>query len=72
MFVCAIFAIFRARRTIIEMVKWDGKFSLLLKRLRDAGMDTLPLSAMSLEQGETQYRADVDQPNEDRQEMRSC
>ena len=29
-------------RENIEMVKWIGKFSLLLKRLRDAWMDLLP------------------------------
>ena len=27
------------------MVKWIGKFSLLLKRLRDAWMDMLPMSS---------------------------
>ena len=39
----------RARRRDIEMVKWIGKFSLLLKRLRDAWMDMLPMSDMSEE-----------------------
>ena len=29
------------------MVKWIGKFSLLLNRLRDAWMDLLPLAALS-------------------------
>ena len=29
------------------MVKWLGKFSLLLKRLRDAWMDMLPMSSTS-------------------------
>ena len=48
------------------MVWWIGKFSLLLRRLRDAWMDMLPVTVMSQEQRETQYRADVDQLNEDR------
>ena len=39
----------RARRGNIEIVKWIGKFSLLLKRLRDVSVDMLPLSAMSEE-----------------------
>ena len=63
---------FRARRTNIEMVKWIGKFSLLLKRLRDAWMDKLPVSATSQEQRDTQYRADVDQVNKNRQGTMSC
>ena len=29
------------------MVKWIGKFALLLKRLRDAWLDMLPVSAMN-------------------------
>ena len=37
----------RARRENIEMVKCIGKFSLLMKRLRDAWMDLLPMSATS-------------------------
>ena len=37
----------RARRIDIEMVKWIGKFSLLLKRLRDAWMDMLPITTTS-------------------------
>ena len=49
------------------MVKWIGKFSLLLKRRRDAWMDMLPVSAMSQERRETQYLADVSQLNEERQ-----
>ena len=36
----------RARRGLIEMVKWIGKFSLLLQRLRDAWMDMLPMSTL--------------------------
>ena len=46
------------------MVKWIGKFSLLLKRSRDAWMDMLPVSAMSQERRETQHRDDVTQLNE--------
>ena len=49
------------------MVKWIGKFSMLLKRLRDAWMDMLPMSAMSETQRRNQYLADVNQENEDRQ-----
>ena len=49
------------------MVKWIGKFSLLLKRLKDAWMDIPPVPAMSQERRETQYRADVNQLNEERQ-----
>ena len=41
------------------MVKLIGKFTLILKRLKNALMDMLPISAMSQEQRETQYRADV-------------
>ena len=48
------------------MVKWIGKFSLLLKRLRDAWMDMLPKFAMSETQRRNQCLADVNQENEDR------
>ena len=37
----------RARRVDIEMVKWIGKFSVLLKCLRDAWMDMLPITTTS-------------------------
>ena len=57
----------RARRGSIEMVKWIGKFSLLLRRLRDAWMDMLPVSTMSDERRENQHLADVTQLNEERQ-----
>ena len=57
----------RARRGNIEMVKWLGKISLLLKRSRDAWMDVLPVSTMSEEPRQTQYLADVTQLNEERQ-----
>ena len=49
------------------MVKWIGKLSLLLKRLRDAWMDMLPLSTMSEERRQNQYLADVTQENAERQ-----
>ena len=48
------------------MVKWIGKFSLLLKRLRDAWMDMLPLSSMSEERRQNQNQADVTQENVER------
>ena len=48
------------------MVKWIGKFSLLLKRLRDAWMDMLSLSAMSEERRQNQYLADVTQQERQR------
>ena len=51
----------RSRRGNIELVKWIGKFSLHLKRLRDVWMDMLPLSALSEEQRTNQYVADVAQ-----------
>ena len=51
------------------MVKWIGKFTLLLKRLRDAWMDMLPVSAMSQEGRETWYRTDVAQLNEERRRI---
>ena len=41
-FLCRFYAFIRGRRGNVEMVKWIGKFSLLLKRRRDAGMDMLP------------------------------
>ena len=48
------------------MVKWIGKFTLLHKCLRNVWKNMLPVTVMSQEQRETQYRADVDQLNEDR------
>ena len=47
------------------MVKWAGKFSLLLKRLKDSWMDMLPLSTMSEERRQNQYLADVAKENAD-------
>ena len=64
---CRFFRFSRAKRGHTEMVKWIGRFPLLLKRLRDAWMDILPVSAMSQERRETQYLADVTQLNEERQ-----
>ena len=57
----------RARRGNIEMVKWIGKFSLLLKRSKDAWMDMLLLSTLSEERRQSQYLADVTQENVERQ-----
>ena len=51
----------------MEMVKWIGKFSVLLKRLRDAWMDMLPMSAMSGTRKQYQNLADVTRGNEERQ-----
>ena len=51
----------RSRRGSVEMVKWIGKFTLLLERLRDAWLDMLPRSAMSETQRQNQYLADVNQ-----------
>ena len=56
----------RARRGNLEMVKWIGRFSLSLHRLRDAWMDNLPMSSMSEEQRQGQYLADVAQENAER------
>ena len=39
-----------AKRGSLEMVKWIGRFSLSLQRLRDAWMDNLPMSVLSEEQ----------------------
>ena len=49
------------------MVKWIGKFSLLLNRLRDAWMDMLPLSTMSDERRQNQHLADMTQEIVERQ-----
>ena len=51
----------------VEMVQWIGEFAMLLKRLRDASMDMLPLSTMSEERRQKQYLADVLQENAERQ-----
>ena len=37
------------------MGNWIGKFSLLMRRLRDVCMDTLPLSTTSEERRQNQY-----------------
>ena len=49
------------------MVNWIGKFSLLLRRSRDAWLDMLPQSTVSEERRQNQYLADVNQENEERQ-----
>ena len=61
-----LFQFIRAKRGDIEMVKWIGKFSLLLKRLKDAWMDMLPMSSMNETRRQTQYQADEERENEDR------
>ena len=66
-FLWRFYQFIRARRGDIEMVKWIGKFSLLLKRRRDARMDMLPMSAMSEERRRNQYLTDVTQENEERE-----
>ena len=57
----------RTRRGNIEMVKWTGKFSLLLRRLKVSWMDMLPMSTLSEEQRQNQYLADVAKENAGRQ-----
>ena len=49
------------------MVKWIVRFTLLLMRLKNAWIDMLLVSAMSQEQADTQYRADVYRENVERQ-----
>ena len=53
----------------MEMVKWIGKFSLLLKRFTDAWMNMLPTFSMSETRRQNQGHADVAEENEER---RSC
>ena len=38
------------------MVKWIGKFSLLLKRFKDSWMDLLPMSTLGAGQRQNQYK----------------
>ena len=56
----------RARRGILEMVKWIGRFSLSLQRLKDARKDNLQMSTLSEEQRRIQYLADVAQEKAER------
>ena len=49
------------------MNKCIGKFSLLLRRLRDACMDMLLLSTMNEERRQIEYLDDVKHENEERQ-----
>ena len=49
------------------MVKWIGKFSMVLKFVKDSWMDMLPMSTVSEEQRQNQYLAGVAQENADRQ-----
>ena len=57
----------KAKRGDIEMVKWIGKFSLFLKRLRDAWMEMLPMTATGEKRRRNQYLADVTLEYEERQ-----
>ena len=67
MFSSGDFSLFsRAKRENIEIVKWIGKFSLLLKRLKDAWMDMLPTSSMSESRRQNQYHADVAEEDEEK------
>ena len=59
------YQIIRARRENTETVKWIGKFSLILKRLRDAWVVMFPMSAMSETRRQNQYLADVTRENEE-------
>ena len=61
-----VFQFIRARRENSEMVKWIGKFSLLLTRLKDAWMDMLPTFSMSETRRHNRYLADVAKENEER------
>ena len=54
------------RRGHVDVVKWIGKCSLLLKRLENSWMDTLPISVLSEEHRTNQYLADVAQDNAER------
>ena len=66
------FFVLRARRENIEMVKRIGKFSLLLKRLKDAWMDMPPTSSMRETRRPNQYHADVaKEMKKDKEEVRN-
>ena len=65
-FLWRFFKFIRAKGENMEMVKWVGKFSLLLKRWKDAWMDMLPTSSMSETRRQNQYHADVARENEER------
>ena len=66
-FLWRVYQFNRARRGSVEMVRWMGKFTLLLLRPRDAWLDMLLLFTMSQERRQNQYLADVFQENEERQ-----
>ena len=65
-FVWRFYLFIRARRGNTEMVSRIGKFSLLLKRLKDSWMNLLPLSGLTQQPRESQYPADMTQLNADR------
>ena len=56
----------RARRGNTEMIDWIGKFSLLLKRVKDSWIDLFPLSAMTEQQRESKYQANMTRTNAER------
>ena len=52
-----------------ETLRWSigsASFFLLLKRLKDSCMDLLPLSALTQQQRESQYQADMSHLNAER------
>ena len=49
------------------MVKWIDKLSLLVKRLRDAWIEMLPMSSMNETRRQSQHLGDVTRENEERQ-----
>ena len=68
MFLWRFYQFTRARRANVEMVKWIGKCSLLLKRLKDTWRDMLPMPSLSEEEPRlNQNLADVAQDNAERQ-----
>ena len=50
----------------MEMVKWSGKCSLLLKRLTYSWMDVLPQNSMNETTRQNQYLADVTRQHDER------
>ena len=66
-FLWRFYRFLRARRGNTQMVKWIVRFTHLLMRLKNAWIDMLLVSAMSQEQADTQYRADVYRENVERQ-----
>ena len=65
-FLWRFYLFIREKKRKQGVVDWIGKFSLLLKRLKDAWMDMSPLSAMSQERRESQCMAEMTQLNAER------